>query len=619
MAVLGVVIFHAFPNALAGGFTGVDVFFVISGYLISTILFLGVAKGGFSLRDFYGRRIRRIYPALALMMGACLVFGWFALLPKEYLQLGKHAFKGSLFFSNFALWQEAGYFDIDSQLKPLMHLWSLAIEEQFYLLWPLAVLSLYRFRFSFLKTAAVAGLLSLGASLWMTWHYPESAFYMPFTRFWELMAGGILAYIHLYHRENFEARLPHPHILSVAGLALITIGMVAPIPLESFPGFWAVLPVLGAVMVIAAGERGVLNARILSARPAIWIGLISYPLYIWHWPILSFLRIVQSGPPPWEYQTVAVAAAFALAYATYIGVEKPVRHGKIPHAATGLFLIVLALGFAGLTIRKSHGFPDRPMPASEAQISSFTWDPSRNINAACVAKYGLQHSGLAYCIEDNPDKDARVAVIGDSHANQMFWALRGYYRDKGQNLVNLGGPGECLPLYGSDALADGCKDMMDDVLRVIERDNIRTVILSTRAGYITDYTTFQSLLGHTFEKFAALNKDVVFVLDVPEMDFDPKLCMERRFRINDPSAPLTCGVSREKTDQMQRAYREAVFAAAKPYRNVQFLDLTVILCDAHTCSGRKEDMILYRDKHHLSQWGAAYVGRHISLSAGPGR
>lgn len=622
LAVLGVVLFHAFPSMAVGGFVGVDVFFVISGFLISTLLYEGNDRGGFSVVDFYDRRIRRIFPALLATLVAVLAFGWFALLDDEYAQLGKHSFAGAVFLSNFALWREAGYFDIDSQLKPLMHLWSLAVEEQFYLVWPVILMIALKFKLPILRLSVIIATASLALNLGLIWQHPSATFYMPFTRFWELLAGAILAYISLYQRAALEQKLnravagvPLYHLLSVSGFALIAVAMQIDIDQRYFPGAWALLPVMGTVFIIAAGQKGILNARILSHKTAVWIGLISYPLYIWHWPLLSYLRIVESGTAPAIYRLIAVFLAFALAYLTYIFIEKPVRQGRVRYAAGMLFTSMMLVGAFGFIVHQKAGFPNRPMPVSQEQLQSFKWDSTRNIDARCVTKFNMEQSQLAYCLADDLEARPDVAVIGDSHSNQMFWALRDYYRQKGQNLIGLGGPGGCMPFYGGSTISGLCEKSMDDILALIAHTpSIKTVILGARASYISDMEQFKKILLNSFVKFKALNRTVVFVLDAPEIGFDPKRCMDaRRFRIGTDSASESCNIPRKKIEAAQKAYRETVFTAAEGFSNVQLLDLPALMCDDTLCWGKREGMILYRDTNHLSVWGTQYIGEHVRL------
>ena len=252
VAILSVVGFHAFPANLVGGFIGVDIFFVISGFLISTIIFSNVEGRSFSLIEFYGRRIRRICPTLVLVMLTCLLAGWFALLAEEYMQLGKHVAGASLFVSNFILWGESGYFDVAAETKPMLHLWSLAIEEQFYIVWPLLTLIAWRMTRRFLLIALVIAVASFAAGINLIATDRTAAFYSPASRFWELMACSVLAYLSL-HRPRLTAQSPNAQ--SLVGFAAIAAGLVLVSKSEAFPGWWALLPTLGAFLIIAAGPR----------------------------------------------------------------------------------------------------------------------------------------------------------------------------------------------------------------------------------------------------------------------------------------------------------------------------------------------------------------------------
>jgi peptidoglycan/LPS O-acetylase OafA/YrhL len=239
IAVLLVVIHHAFPQILPSGFIGVDLFFVISGFLISTIIFQNLENGTFSFADFYGRRIKRIFPSLILVLLTCLVYGWFSLLPADYKQLGKHALAGAAFVSNFAFWYESGYFDGDSKLKPLLHLWSLGIEEQYYIFWPLIAWLAWKKKANLLKLCIVLLVVSFVTNLVLVRSNTASAFFSPASRFWELLIGSVLAYVKLNQPITKEER--HGNLSAWLGLGLLVIGLVFIHPERRFPGFWALL------------------------------------------------------------------------------------------------------------------------------------------------------------------------------------------------------------------------------------------------------------------------------------------------------------------------------------------------------------------------------------------
>jgi len=270
IAVLSVVIYHAFPSALRGGFIGVDIFFVISGFLISGIIFDSLERNRFGFLEFYARRVRRIFPALILVLITCLAFGWSLLLANEYQALGKHVAGGATFVSNFTLWSESGYFDAAAPSKPLLHLWSLGIEEQFYLCWPLLLWLAYRNHKNFLALTLLIALASYAINIRTVYSNPVAAFYSPLSRFWELMIGGILAYLVL-HKPQYVSK--HSGVQSLTGLLLIATALFVLRDNSKFPGWWALLPTVGTFLVLSALPTAWFNRHVLSNRVLVWVGL----------------------------------------------------------------------------------------------------------------------------------------------------------------------------------------------------------------------------------------------------------------------------------------------------------------------------------------------------------
>ncbi|MBQ4132424.1 MAG: acyltransferase [Desulfovibrionaceae bacterium] len=368
VAVIGVLIFHAFPNWLPGGFVGVDIFFVISGFLITGILLREQDNGSFSFRRFYARRIRRIFPALFCVLSAVLIFGWFCLFNSEYMALGKHVFGGSAFIANIFYWQEAGYWDVSGSLKPLLHLWSLGIEEQFYIFFPLLLWLAFKKKLRLLTFLLLLLLASFALNVSFYKREPVLDFYAPFTRFWELLCGAVLAC--LFHRHKsapcpcllkidallskafLESRIENDgrclrNLLSILGLGLILGAALSAITNKDFPGFRALLPTMGAFFLIAAGPQALINRVLLSHPWVVGIGLISYPLYLWHWPLLSYATILDGAfTGTWEWRFIrmgCLAVAFVLAVLTYKFVENPIRFGKKCRGLkTGLLIVLMA-------------------------------------------------------------------------------------------------------------------------------------------------------------------------------------------------------------------------------------------------------------------------------------
>ena len=301
VAILSVIIFHAFPEVIRGGFIGVDVFFIISGFLISSIIFKSFEKGTFAYTDFYIRRIKRIFPALLVVLVFCIVVGWVVLLPNEFAQLGGHVVAGAGFVSNILSWTEAGYFDTASELKPLLHLWSLGIEEQYYIIWPILVGFIWKRSHNFLWVVLPILTTSFLLNVYGVHYRPTATFYLPVTRLWELMLGSLLAYLVLHRIRIFHASISD-NAISWVGLGLLLVGLFFIDSDKDFPGWWALLPTVGAFLLIYAGKHAWFNANILSNRMMIFIGLISYPLYLWHWPLLAYAKMLDLGGALRDYR-----------------------------------------------------------------------------------------------------------------------------------------------------------------------------------------------------------------------------------------------------------------------------------------------------------------------------
>lgn len=372
LAVVAVVLFHAFPSVAPGGFIGVDVFFVISGFLITRIIVEGLQAGTFTFSSFYARRIRRIFPALAVVLAATFGAGWAWLYADSFQRLALHIAASVLFVLNFVLWRENGYFDVAGDTKPLLHLWSLGIEEQFYLVWPLLLYLAWQRRLSLgWLTATLAG-GSFVLNIYQTRTDLQGPFYSPFTRGWELLAGAMLVFVVAAPWpaaaavwQRLPAWLRSANIRSVLGLTLIGLATLAFDRRSLFPGWLALLPAVGSVLVLSAGPGAWLNRQVLSQRPMVLAGLISYPLYLWHWPLLSFGRIVMGATPPAGFRAGMVLASVALAWLTFVWLESPVRFGRARRRAVPLLLSSMAVILvACIVTERTGGWPERSVNRS---------------------------------------------------------------------------------------------------------------------------------------------------------------------------------------------------------------------------------------------------------------
>ena len=357
IAVLSVVGYHYFAGIVPGGFIGVDVFFVISGFLISTIILGNLDNNRFSYFEFYARRIKRIFPALLLVLLSSMAFGWYVLFPDEHSQLGKHVAGGAGFVSNFVLWSEAGYFDRAAEIKPLLHLWSLGIEEQFYILWPLLLGIVWRRKLSFLLIAFLVAALSFVINIYWIGRDPAALFFSPFSRVWELMVGGLLAYVFLFRCDKPHCSNRLLPLFAPIGLVLIVCSVLWFNKNTPFPGWWALVPTIGSALVIAGHPTGWLNQFFLSHPIMVWIGLISYPLYLWHWPLLAYARILERGLPDRTIRFSLIVASILLASGTYILVEKRFRKSYSKADISVLACSMFVLFIAGLLVWKGGVAP----------------------------------------------------------------------------------------------------------------------------------------------------------------------------------------------------------------------------------------------------------------------
>jgi peptidoglycan/LPS O-acetylase OafA/YrhL len=442
IAVLGVVIFHAFPQNLPGGFSGVDIFFVISGYLISGILYKGHREGGFSFKEFYARRIRRLFPALITMLALSLAYGWVILLPDEFEQMGKHIAAGTLFIQNFVFWGESGYFDTAANLKPMLHLWSLAVEEQFYIIFPLVLIVLWK-RPRILVPAMVILLVgSFVLNVVMSYQAAMTDFFLTPYRAWEFLAGSLLAWWH-YDKEHEEEVPKWREAMSWGGALLLAAGMVLLSKQQgAYPGWRALLPVCGTCLLIEGGRGAWVNRRILSNPALVWIGLISYPLYLFHWPILSFLHIVKGESPGDGYLAGAIGLSFLLATLTYYLIEKRIRHNASRRTLPiliALFAIMGVVGYLGESgIIKTHACRfglDENVQASRE--NNYFDDFKRE-------KLGFNYSRYTY-----GGGAKKTLYVGDSHMEQYAPRIRvlidqGKAADRGAVFLTRGG---FLPIY----------------------------------------------------------------------------------------------------------------------------------------------------------------------------
>lgn len=613
LAVLSVVLFHAFPEYIHGGFIGVDIFFVISGFLISSLIFRSLEQNNFSLSEFYSRRVRRIFPALIIVLLGCLLIGWFSLLADEYMQLGKHIAGAATFTNNFMFWKESNYFDNDSATKPLLHLWSLSIEEQFYLLWPLFLCFIFKWK-KYLKRILIVSVIGFTLIHFYIFHPDRvAAFYAPYARFFELLIGAFLAYNQFYEEPS-----KHPWVIKSKsirawiGLSLVLLGIQTITKQSHFPGWHALLsPVLGSALIISSSNDSWLNKHIFSNMFLVWIGLISYPLYLWHWPILSFGNIIASQTPTVLTRIILVGFSIMLASLTYYYLEKPIRFGKNEKSkqkTLSLIIVMLLLGALGYAIYINHGIIQRksalPEIKNEGDIGhiifhQYPYEHFYLCTPNNIQKEADSYEGMIRCFQSKKDAPIDIAIIGDSHAEHLFIGFAEALPEK--NIV----------YYEKDTLPFSSSVAFKNIFDYIKSDkNIKTVILSAfwnrRKNEIPKNSSFEIELSKTLADLKFANKKIYIINDVPEFLFDPKQC---KF-IRPLSFKNNCIEDKKYFQKRYATYFPALEKLNK-LGNYTLLNTVDLFCNDKYCSMKKDGKLLYRDSNHLSINGSRYVANQI--------
>jgi peptidoglycan/LPS O-acetylase OafA/YrhL len=585
IAIAAVFVFHVNPALLKGGFVGVDVFFVISGFLIIGIILEGLKTRTFSLADFYARRVRRIFPALILVLVAVWGLGWHFMLPEDFRELGKQIFAGAAFGSNLLTYSQVGYFDAPAATKPLLHLWSLGVEEQFYLVTPLALIALANSRIPMAWALGVAAAASFALNILVVRYDQAAAFYLPFTRFWELLVGGGLAYTALHRPEKLA--LAQHWGFSCVGLVLIG-GSTLVTPAALFPGWWAVPPVLGSALIIAAGPNTAFNRALGSPIP-VGIGLISYPLYLWHWPLLVFIQ--QELFLAHGLFLILLATSVTLAGATYLLVERPARTFRLrPIALGAVATMVFAAAVGGETV-EAGGIPRRynpPLPSIFLPVPAPT-----NVAAA------LETGNIA---------GPKVLLWGDSHAGHL---IPGFMEVRKARPIRIYGESfsDCPP---TRVRAESAREHCSEEIATIER---RVAQLQPDIAILASYWPYHDRLEGLAEPLNFLQRlgvpRIVVVGYVPRW-LKPLRTVVLRAYLRNPSQPVP-----------ERLSNFVVInpAVEKTVRDVsarlgaRYIAPMLTLCNNEGCLVRVGDQpgdLMQFDDNHFSVAGSRFFVRSVA-------
>ncbi|RVT86908.1 acyltransferase [Rhodobacteraceae bacterium CCMM004] len=618
VAVVAVVLYHADLAGLPGGFVGVDVFFVISGYLIGSIVIGALAQGRFSLLHFYDRRARRILPPLIVVVTATAAAGWAVMLPGAYRDFGQSVLATAVFASNVLFFREAGYFDAAAETKALLHTWSLAIEEQFYVVLPLAMMALVRIgRGVWPWAVGAAALASLAVAQAGLADRPDAVFYLLHTRAWELALGVLLAAPALRRQAPGAVRA----VLAALGAGLVLWPMLTYGPSTPFPGLAAVPPCLGAALLIQTGLGGTWAARALSWRPAVAVGLISYSLYLWHWPVLVLAGQALARELTLAERIGAVALSVVLAAATWRWVERPARRSRRLSGRGVLAAAAVSLGAMaalGLALHATGGVPGRIDPARLALAED---DALMHGHRHC--HFASRLTVPANLCRRGGDGAPRVLLLGDSHADMHGPGLFAAAADAGQAGIQITDSGY-VPAPGAFRAGMRARDAANHRLVEAALDahpSIDTIVVGQFWAQSRRYTLYPKGAGPLtapVDLTAALDRliarwpDKRFVLIGPvptSSRFGAAGAVRAR-----PVAPLSAGAF-----AAQRRAVAPVLDALARHDNVSVLEVWDEVCSAGGCPAEAPGIgRLYRDEDHLSAAASrAMAPRFRAALSGP--
>ncbi|MDN7124548.1 acyltransferase [Pseudidiomarina sp. 1APP75-32.1] len=629
IAVLPVILFHAGLKFFSGGYVGVDVFFVISGYLITTILLNEIEQGRFSIVKFYERRAKRILPALFVVLIACIPFAWAWLTPSQLASFGQGLIAIILFGSNILFWRQSDYFAAASEENPLLHTWSLAVEEQYYIFFPLLLLGLWRFgRNPVFYIVVTLSLLSLALAEW-GWRYsPTANFYLLPTRAWELGAGAICAFV-LQKREQ-----PNNQFIAWLGLLMIIVSILSFDSRTPFPSLYALLPVVGtALLILFAGDKTFVG-RLLSLRPLVGIGLLSYSAYLWHQPLFAFARIRAYSEPSLVLMLGLAAISLMLAYFTWQWVEQPFRKKSyilassrnriFGFAAAGSLLFFLAGSF----IHYGNGFPERQAPSGHTFAAlrvDKMLEHNFGLNQVCEETFTLNK----LC---RTGEQPEVLVWGDSYAMHLLPALIHSASLNGRSIIQHT-KSNCAPIldlaltdhYYGEAWARECIAFNKKVFDWLSSASSIDYVLLSSPMHIIEKATVDSQgnvfpasqspeqvrkqLNLTAQKISELGIKVVLIAPPPRTGENLANCVAHQL-VYQTGDMTSCSFS---THEFMPQHTKVMAFLSDPANDVKAFDFASILCHEEECHTYIDGINIYRDQGHLSVEGSKLMGQKYNL------
>jgi peptidoglycan/LPS O-acetylase OafA/YrhL len=593
-----VVLYHAFPQWIPGGFIGVDVFFVVSGFLITHVLIETNKNGGYNLTSFYSSRIRRLFPSMILLFLLLLVFGWFALIDLEFLQLANHILASCGFVANFIFYNEIGYFDKPAITKALIHLWSLSVEAQFYLIWPPLIWTALFFKLDVRKITVLAFIIALACCFWGR---PSNIamFYLPQARMWEFLIGACLA----SGKFHFNLLKVSSNYSTFLGLCFIIAGIILIDPNSHFFSAWLLLPTLGTALVIA-GENSWISLKIFSNSGLALVGLISYPLYLFHWPMLSLANVFSSYSPSALLKIYIILLAFFFAWLFFRFVEMPIRLSRKKSTTIFLSVSLLSIFVAGWVIIEGAGFPQRYVSG---------------LNDYKRISYNLNFPELVGCKIPNlttlnvkcfNDKDANVLLVGDSHAMQLLYAFKKSENSK-FNKPMLVTADMFAPTINYNTINESEK-ITEFIFNLLKNNSsIQYVVLANLSFNVGHYSKYgdQIVMGlaEFVKKVETFNKKVIWVRDNPSWPNPPDHCAQviMPFRNWLQPQPEFCTRALRYESLTPPDYQEFTNKLHREVPEMYIFDSRKVFCGLDDrCTYFKDSKLLFTDFHHLSVYGA---------------
>lgn len=650
VAVIPVILFHSGLSLFSGGFVGVDVFFVISGYLITSIILAEMSAGRFSLVTFYERRARRILPALCVMLLTCLPLAWVILDPPDFKSFAKSLVAVPSFSSNLLFWLESGYFDASAELKPLLHTWTLAVEEQYYVLFPLLLMAAWNLgRARIVMVLAVLAAVSLTLAQHGAVNASSASFFLLHARAWELLVGSFIAFYFSWRPRDEHALKPVNHWAPLLGIGLIAYAVLSFDGGTDFPGLNALFPTLGAALVILFATPRSWVGQVLASRGFVLIGMISYSAYLWHQPLFAFARqssLVEPAPP---LMLGLAALSLVLAWLSWRFIEQAFRQKSrfsrpqvftLGATASAMFM---ALGLAGYL---NNGFAQR-FDVDPALYEEFS---DTRIRSHCDEGYDGKGWNSQTCLLGlaNPNATPDLAVFGDSHSEALLPAFDAAARARGQTIAHLG-VGGCPPLLGVDVAngnyaAGACPALAQRQLDYVISRHIKRVVLVSRWTLYTDgdyhdtkmthyflvsdtsreksreasRAVFSEALQRTVEAYRDAGAQVYVVAQVPQQLINPKNLYYRLARhsggaFNEQRGLVSeLSVSKASHDRLQQFTRQ-LFAREEAAQRIHLINLDSVFCHEQRCLiGDRASF--YKDYNHLNDNGARMIASSLGAA-----